>query len=92
MGVEWGCAGGVLQELKEVEQRRGMDGGREGEERGGESPHAVETTRERGGGGEGGDGSPWPPLRVPVASALYKHSLVPHTRYARIHTHTETLR
>lgn len=26
--------GGVLQEPKEVEQRRGMDGGREGEERG----------------------------------------------------------
>lgn len=48
-GVGVGGAGGVLQELKEVEQRRGMDGGREGEERGGESPHAQETTRERGG-------------------------------------------
>lgn len=68
-----------------------MDGGRGGEERRGESPHALETTREWGGvGWEGGDGSPWPPLRVPVASALYKHSLVPHTRYARIHTHTHT--
>lgn len=68
-----------------------MDGGREGEGRRGESLHDLEKTRERGGVG-GGDGSPWPPLRVPVASALYKHSLVPHTRYARIHTHTETLR
>lgn len=44
---------------------------------------------------EGGDGSPWPPIRLPVASTLYKHSLVPlawrtHTPCARMHnTHTE---
>lgn len=68
-----------------MEQRRGMDGGR-----GKEPPHVLQPTLDGGGVGlEGGTGSPWPPIRLPVASALYKHSLVPHTLYARIHTHTE---
>lgn len=56
----------------EVWKERGGGGGK----RGGESlclscHHWSEV------GLEGGDGSPWPPIRLPVASALYKHSLVP---------------
>lgn len=50
--------------------------GREGE--GSLSRSVARRWSEGGGVGlEGGDGSPWPPIRLPVASALYKHSLVP---------------
>lgn len=71
----------------EVWKERGGGG-----KRGGES---LSLSRHRWSevGLEGGDGSPWPPIRLPVASTLYKHSLVPlawraHTLLTHAATHT----